>query len=77
MGSRSTEWLAELAQLVERHLAKVEVAGSSPVFRSPETPFLMQEGRFSLGLLGLLGSCEFACVRSRVATGSCFSEARP
>ncbi len=25
---------AELAQLVERNLAKVEVAGSSPVFRS-------------------------------------------
>ena len=27
---------AELAQLVERNLAKVEVAGSSPVFRSAE-----------------------------------------
>ena len=26
--------LAEIAQLVERHLAKVEVAGPSPVFRS-------------------------------------------
>ena len=26
--------LAEVAQLVERNLAKVEVAGSSPVFRS-------------------------------------------
>jgi len=25
---------AKIAQLVERHLAKVEVAGSSPVFRS-------------------------------------------
>ena len=25
--------VAELAHLVERHLAKVEVAGSSPVFR--------------------------------------------
>ncbi len=25
---------AEVAQLVERNLAKVEVAGSSPVFRS-------------------------------------------
>ena len=30
---------AELAQLVERNLAKVEVAGSSPVFRSPEHTF--------------------------------------
>ena len=26
---------AEIAQLVERNLAKVEVAGPSPVFRSP------------------------------------------
>ena len=26
--------IAEVAQLVERNLAKVEVAGSSPVFRS-------------------------------------------
>ena len=30
---------AELAQLVERNLAKVEVAGSSPVFRSFKTAF--------------------------------------
>ena len=28
---------AEIAQLVERNLAKVEVAGPSPVFRSKET----------------------------------------
>ena len=28
------EWNAKIAQLVERDLAKVEVAGSSPVFRS-------------------------------------------
>ena len=27
-------YLAKIAQLVERHLAKVEVAGSNPVFRS-------------------------------------------
>ena len=27
---------AKIAQLVERHLAKVEVAGSNPVFRSTE-----------------------------------------
>ena len=27
---------AKVAQLVERHLAKVEVAGSNPVFRSIE-----------------------------------------
>ena len=30
---------AEVAQLVEHHLAKVRVAGSSPVFRS--TPFTL------------------------------------
>ncbi len=28
---------AKIAQLVERHLAKVEVAGSNPVFRSKST----------------------------------------
>ena len=28
---------AKIAQLVERHLAKVEVAGSNPVFRSNPT----------------------------------------
>ena len=28
---------AKIAQLVERHLAKVEVAGSNPVFRSTKT----------------------------------------
>jgi hypothetical protein len=27
-------WFAELAQLVERRLAKAKVAGSNPVFRS-------------------------------------------
>ena len=27
---------AKIAQLVERHLAKVEVAGSNPVFRSEQ-----------------------------------------
>lgn len=30
---------AEVAQLVERHLAKVRAAGSSPVFRSSELKF--------------------------------------
>ena len=30
---------ADLAHLVERHLAKVEVAGSSPVIRSNEVQF--------------------------------------
>ena len=43
---------ADLAHLVERHLAKVEVAGSSPVIRSKETSgfpedfyFLQMKGR--------------------------------
>ncbi len=31
---------AEVAHLVERDLAKVEVAGSSPVFRSKKLPLL-------------------------------------
>jgi hypothetical protein len=30
--------LAKVAQLVERDLAKVEVAGSNPVFRSDKAP---------------------------------------
>ena len=38
---------AELAQLVERNLAKVEVAGSSPVFRSRESRPSRPEGRLS------------------------------
>jgi hypothetical protein len=29
---------ADVAQLVEHHLAKVRVAGSNPVVRSTETP---------------------------------------
>ena len=37
MVSKVTEPIfAEIAQLVERNLAKVEVAGPSPVFRSKE-----------------------------------------
>ena len=32
--------IAEVAQLVERNLAKVEVAGSNPVFRSAGRPLL-------------------------------------
>ena len=33
-GARKSQQIARVAQLVERHLAKVEVAGSSPVSRS-------------------------------------------
>ena len=36
---------ADLAHLVERNLAKVEVAGSSPVIRSKQNP-LSKEGGF-------------------------------
>ena len=32
--SQAEKHFAEIAQLVERNLAKVEVAGPSPVFRS-------------------------------------------
>ena len=39
---------AKVAQLVERDLAKVEVAGSNPVFRSKKVPlqrdFFMEQG---------------------------------
>ena len=38
--------IAEVAQLVEHDLAKVGVAGSSPVFRSKE--FLSKQGGFFL-----------------------------
>ena len=42
-GKRKTH--ADLAHLVERNLAKVEVAGSSPVIRSKQNP-LSKEGGF-------------------------------
>ena len=45
---------AKIAQLVEHNLAKVGVAGSSPVFRSKADfglLFLYMERSFSLGLL--------------------------
>ena len=34
MTAKLAHLFAKIAQLVERHLAKVEVAGSNPVFRS-------------------------------------------
>ena len=34
-------YYADVAHLVERHLAKVEVAGSSPVIRSSKRPFVI------------------------------------
>ncbi len=40
---------AEIAQLVERNLAKVEVAGPSPVFRS-ETRGLRNQSSFLLSV---------------------------
>ena len=35
--SQAEKHIAEIAQLVEHNLAKVEVAGPSPVFRSRQT----------------------------------------
>ena len=43
--SKITKTHADLAHLVERNLAKVEVAGSSPVIRSKQNP-LSKEGGF-------------------------------
>ncbi len=37
---------ADVAHLVERHLAKVEVAGSSPVIRSMKCPCSTERGHF-------------------------------
>ena len=45
---------ADLAHLVERHLAKVEVASSSLVIRSTELLFLQQLYIFLAGLFQLL-----------------------
>ena len=42
--------LAKVAQLIERHLAKVEVAGLSPVSRSPNHAFLPGTHDFSFSL---------------------------
>ena len=44
-GTSDKRRYADLAHLVERHLAKVEVAGSSPVIRSKQNP-LSKEGGF-------------------------------
>ena len=41
-----SEIQAKVAQLVERDLAKVEVAGSNPVFRSKRIPSLKRGGFF-------------------------------
>ena len=38
--------IAEIAQLVERNLAKVEVAGPNPVFRSNRKPGAIAPGFF-------------------------------
>ena len=43
---------ADLAHLVERHLAKVEVAGSSPVIRSIEKA-PSKQGAFPMDVSGL------------------------
>ena len=43
-GTRSLDsHIADLAHLVERHLAKVEVAGSNPVIRSNRTPLFFRQ----------------------------------
>ena len=47
IAKRTQSIFAEIAQLVERNLAKVEVAGPSPVFRSEvlfEGPFFVGQG---------------------------------
>ena len=41
---------ADLAHLVERHLAKVEVAGSSPVIRSKIKPLLRKRFLFFINI---------------------------
>ena len=47
--------LADLAHLVERDLAKVEVAGSSPVIRSIMKKEEMQVSSFLFGSIAQLG----------------------
>ena len=37
---------ADVAQLVARNLAKVQVAGSNPVVRSERAPFILMGGLF-------------------------------
>ena len=56
-GANSSLHFAELAQLVERRLAKAKVAGSNPVFRSTS-----QAGFTAVSALGpALSFPEFAC----------------
>ncbi len=46
--------IAGIAQLVERNLAKVEVAGSNPVSRSKFSPKFWFRLLFKLGTLGIV-----------------------
>ena len=48
--------IAEVAHLVERDLAKVEVAGSSPVFRSEKIPFCFIRVEFFI-CDGVIANC--------------------
>lgn len=50
---RETEY-ADVAQLVEHHLAKVRVAGSNPVVRSIDTSEVGPEGRYAAQAADLL-----------------------
>ena len=62
---------AELAQLVERNLAKVEVAGSSPVFRSSRLPRSAGRRRFSLSAMLTLGPAQVEIRLSVDVEGRC------
>src|SRR6266446_6974695 len=59
-GANSSLHFAELAQLVERRLAKAKVAGSNPVFRSNPRPRFQRLSRSrgfrACGLLHRLGT---------------------
>src|ERR1700742_4809072 len=55
-GRRLQGWHADVAQLVEHHLAKVRVAGSNPVVRSETANAVGSTERFSGSMAGLPSS---------------------
>ena len=56
---------ADLAHLVERDLAKVEVAGSRPVIRSKKrTKLMLRSFFYPSRRLGISSPCEVRCISS-------------
>ena len=67
---------AEVAHLVERDLAKVEVAGSSPVFRSKKIPLLKGGFFFELPIALVVELVDTQDLKSCSPQRECGSDSR-